>query len=402
MLGHTRMETTQIYTHVNIEALARIHATSHPHGRLGPDHDMYGPLKSTAAPPATTLETQENNTETADSSFQAAIPVIVAPSVMPASVLPPPAPVRPAEDSPPTRRDTPPDDDPPDGNATIRPITPPQGPNGGGSCNSLDLNKLDPNPTSVGTMDVTYYGYRWFDPVTGRWPSRDPIGESGGGNLYGFVYNNPMAGIDLKGLSIVAPPEGFLGDIEEDCKWFSYEEFVQLQVEWGAKLTNKEKLTLAMGCIGVCKVAQGDGRRDGYPENIDGTKCWGGASGRGKAEAAAKECKSGTNPVVFAKHGKWVGDAIGDGEPAPPNSVTGDESINNFDYITKLGSFYISASEHVWKNPNGRPGSSNIDEKKKEAFRICKKQPSKQGYSAEIWCYRCCSSNRGIGYHEGY
>jgi RHS repeat-associated protein len=200
MLGHTRMETTQIYTHVNIEALARIHATSHPHGRLGPDHDMYGPLNSTAAPPATTLENQENKTETADSSFQAAIPVIVAPSVMPAAVLPPPAPARPAEDSPPTRRDTPPDDDPPDGNATIRPITPPQGPNGGGSCNSLDLNKLELNPTSAGTMGVTYYGYRWYDPVTGRWPSRDPIEERGGLNLYVFLRNAQTNRIDILGL----------------------------------------------------------------------------------------------------------------------------------------------------------------------------------------------------------
>jgi RHS repeat-associated protein len=98
-----------------------------------------------------------------------------------------------------TRRDTPPEDDQSAGNATIRPITPPQGPNGGGSCNSLDLNKLDPNPTSAGTMDVTYYGYRYYDPVTGRWPSRDPIGEQGGINLYGFVYNNSHSWIDILG-----------------------------------------------------------------------------------------------------------------------------------------------------------------------------------------------------------
>jgi hypothetical protein len=38
-----------------------------------------------------------------------------------------------------------------------------------------------------------YYGYRFYDPVTGRWPSRDPIGERGGMNLYGFVGND---GID--------------------------------------------------------------------------------------------------------------------------------------------------------------------------------------------------------------
>ncbi|MFZ9938074.1 MAG: RHS repeat-associated core domain-containing protein, partial [Luteolibacter sp.] len=32
-----------------------------------------------------------------------------------------------------------------------------------------------------------YYGYRYYDPVTGRWPSRDPIEEEGGLNLYGFL-----------------------------------------------------------------------------------------------------------------------------------------------------------------------------------------------------------------------
>ena len=32
-----------------------------------------------------------------------------------------------------------------------------------------------------------YYGYRYYDPVTGRWPSRDPIEDNGGVNLYGMV-----------------------------------------------------------------------------------------------------------------------------------------------------------------------------------------------------------------------
>lgn len=35
-----------------------------------------------------------------------------------------------------------------------------------------------------------YYGYRYFEPVTGTWLSRDPLGESGGLNLYGFVGVN--------------------------------------------------------------------------------------------------------------------------------------------------------------------------------------------------------------------
>jgi RHS repeat-associated protein len=44
-----------------------------------------------------------------------------------------------------------------------------------------------------------YYGYRWFDPVTGRWPSRDPIGERGGLNLYGFVGNDGVNWVDILG-----------------------------------------------------------------------------------------------------------------------------------------------------------------------------------------------------------
>ena len=24
---------------------------------------------------------------------------------------------------------------------------------------------------------LLYYGYRYYDPVTGRWPNRDPLGE---------------------------------------------------------------------------------------------------------------------------------------------------------------------------------------------------------------------------------
>jgi len=45
-----------------------------------------------------------------------------------------------------------------------------------------------------------YYGCRYYNPSTGRWPSRDPIGEKGGKNLYGFVGNQPLSRIDLLGL----------------------------------------------------------------------------------------------------------------------------------------------------------------------------------------------------------
>jgi RHS repeat-associated protein len=45
-----------------------------------------------------------------------------------------------------------------------------------------------------------YYGYRFYDPVTGRWPSRDTIEEDGGLNLYGFVGNNGIGMVDCLGM----------------------------------------------------------------------------------------------------------------------------------------------------------------------------------------------------------
>ena len=48
--------------------------------------------------------------------------------------------------------------------------------------------------------DLVYYGYRYYNASTGRWLSRDPIGEKGGANLYGFVRNEPNSHYDIRGL----------------------------------------------------------------------------------------------------------------------------------------------------------------------------------------------------------
>jgi RHS repeat-associated protein len=45
-----------------------------------------------------------------------------------------------------------------------------------------------------------YYGFRFYDPSTGRWLNRDPIEEQGGPNLYGFVGNNAINRVDFFGL----------------------------------------------------------------------------------------------------------------------------------------------------------------------------------------------------------
>jgi RHS repeat-associated protein len=50
------------------------------------------------------------------------------------------------------------------------------------------------------TTDLVLYECRAYQPSTGRWPNRDPLGETGGRNLYAFVGNSPVNFVDPFGL----------------------------------------------------------------------------------------------------------------------------------------------------------------------------------------------------------
>jgi RHS repeat-associated protein len=52
--------------------------------------------------------------------------------------------------------------------------------------------------------DLNYYGFRYYNPSTGRWLSRDPIDEQGGANLYSICVNDPVGLIDCLGADFIA------------------------------------------------------------------------------------------------------------------------------------------------------------------------------------------------------
>lgn len=62
-----------------------------------------------------------------------------------------------------------------------------------------------------------FYGFRYYDPVTGRWPNRDPIGAVGGLNLYGMVGNGAVNRWDFLGLATI--DELYLPDSSGDVPW---------------------------------------------------------------------------------------------------------------------------------------------------------------------------------------
>ncbi len=57
-------------------------------------------------------------------------------------------------------------------------------------------------PIPNGEFPFLHVGYRWYDPGTGRFLQRDPIGISGGLNVYAYVGNEPATSVDPHGQDI--------------------------------------------------------------------------------------------------------------------------------------------------------------------------------------------------------
>ena len=80
---------------------------------------------------------------------------------------------------------------------------------------SLNSRRVAAPAATKSASGVRYYGLRYYNPGTGRWLSRDPINESGGPNIYGFVGNDAVNASDGLGEDFIAVAdravEGTLG-----------------------------------------------------------------------------------------------------------------------------------------------------------------------------------------------
>jgi len=81
-----------------------------------------------------------------------------------------------------------------------------------GTLASANVYRFSSKEVHTGT-GLYYYGFRFYEPNLQRWLNRDPIGEWGGLNLYGYVGNNPVNFYDPYGLAI--------GDWWDARTWFN-------------------------------------------------------------------------------------------------------------------------------------------------------------------------------------
>ncbi len=113
-------------------------------------------------------------------------------------------------------------------------------------------------------IGLVYYNYRYYSPGLNRWISRDPIGEKGGKNLYGFLNNNVSNQWDVLG---ELPSTDFSKLQSLDCcEWDDYklEQARRQQAAWLASVMQnytKCKLKNTIGtvqdvatCTGGCAV----------------------------------------------------------------------------------------------------------------------------------------------------
>ena len=134
-----------------------------------------------------------------------------------------------------------------------------------------DLDEL-PFGFAGGMLDndtgLIRFGARDYDPLTGRWTSKDPIRFEGGqGNLYAYVGNDPVNEIDPFGLSDVC-------DACTACsmasRWATSRCLANLSPTGDYRLDTAARLAcmaVALGCVPICSLCTAEQMREDARRN---------------------------------------------------------------------------------------------------------------------------------------
>lgn len=114
---------------------------------------------------------------------------------------------------------------------------------------TLSAHRTSSGATSMPPMPN--YGYRYYSPALGRWLSRDPIGEEGGDNLYGYVENDPASRNDPFGLAFYAVGGTWERADDKANPWWLYNETAEKPAKYyqgpGFRLGIKDPIRAAHG-----------------------------------------------------------------------------------------------------------------------------------------------------------
>jgi len=157
---------------------------------------------------------------------------------------------------------------------------------------------------------LVYFGYRYYCSATGRWPNRDPIGELGGRNLYGFINNNPVNKFDLLGLTLAAEiPAEIALEIEAGVS------LAQIAADYGLTLAQVTQMAAAIATAAAV---------DQIVKNLQNTSK--GKDPCEKAKDAVRAAKKSLDSFqkLIDKHQGWINDPTsykGGGiiQPGDPN-----------------------------------------------------------------------------------
>jgi len=217
--------------------------------------------------------------------------------------------------------------------------------------------------------NLVYYGMRWYSPNVGRFFSRDPIGELGGSNIYGFVGNDPISWYDYLGRDRDS-------QTRQDLNRADFEKALAESLK--RTLTPEEQKQIDRGCIGVAAAFCYDRKSRSFPnlpERASGVKCF-----KTEPEAEASKCADCEKKVVFAKQATWKDgedpDPLKYGDPGEidPYSM-GSNPDGTFNYITKFNGSYI------WMNHAAKYGN--------QIGTISPYPANDPHYPNTMWCRRC-------------